>query len=165
MWESLASCFLCVSLRHCDIVNVFGWVWNKIYIELSPWPQIPFVLKPGSYWSACSSSSISSCCSSECSSTCVVPGNGRDIHILPCTASMCAGAGCGGWCNLAGLDVLWRFGQAQVDAVWPRTCCSNPNCVCMFMWSPWSYMWKRHGEWAALPVYPVTIVMADQNPQ
>lgn len=77
----------------------------------------PICLQASAYWFASSSSSVSSCCSSECSSTCVVLGNGRYIHILPCTASMCAGADWGGCCNLTGLDVLWRFGEAQVDTV------------------------------------------------
>lgn len=45
----------------------------------------------------------------ECSSTCTAPRSHTHIHILPHTASMCAGAEWGGRCNLTPLIVLWRF--------------------------------------------------------
>lgn len=59
--------------------------------------------------SDCSSSLISSCCRSESAARPAQCSRTADIHILPCTVSMCAGAGWVGWCNLSGLDVLWRF--------------------------------------------------------
>lgn len=47
-----------------------------------------------------------------------------------------------GWCNLTGLDVLWRIGEAQVDTVRAWTCCSNAiffyACSSMSMYKPFS---------------------------
>lgn len=80
-----------------------------------PLATYPVCLKASPYWFACSSSSISSCCSSESAARPAHCRGKADIHILPCTTSMCAGADWGGWCNLTGVDVLWRFGKAQVD--------------------------------------------------
>lgn len=98
-----------MSLDKCEIRSTMSLAFSLA--------KDPICFKAWHYWFDCSSSSISSCCSSESAAQPVQCLWTADIHILPCTASMCAGADWGGWCNLTGLDVLWRFGEAQVDTV------------------------------------------------
>lgn len=113
---------VCVCVRYCKCVWCEIWSTMSLAFSLSTYT---ICLKARPCWSACSSSSISSCCRSESAARPAQCSGTADIHILPCTVSMCAGAGWVGWCNLTGLDVLWRIGEAQVDTVRAWTCCSN----------------------------------------
>lgn len=134
LWSVCARCvsglYVCFYLLLC-----FKWFWvteirSTINLAFSLATYL-VCLKARPYWFACSSSVISFYCSSESRARPVLCLGTAYIHILPCTASMCAGADWGGWCNLTGLDVLWRFCKAQVDTV-SMDMLFRPKILCMF---------------------------------
>ena len=131
-------------LGECEIRSTMSFAFSLA--------TYPICLKARPYWFSDTSSSVSSRCSSECSSICTVMGNSRYIHILPCTASMCAGADWGGWCNLTGLDVLWRFVEAQVDTVSVDMLIKPKVCICVHVMcssSPLGSLWRKKDTFAS----------------